>query len=34
MNADTLLHELKYCGLSITNGEDVELYKDLVELAL
>jgi hypothetical protein len=28
MDADTLLHELKSCGLNIADGEDVELYKD------
>jgi tetratricopeptide (TPR) repeat protein len=28
MEADTLLHELKSCGLNISDGEDVELYKD------
>jgi hypothetical protein len=28
MDADTLLHELKSCGLNISDGENVELYKD------
>ena len=28
MEAEELLHELQTCGLNISAGEDIELYKD------